>query len=162
MTSAQTGNSGRPGKSLLVLALFIAVTLVAGGAIGALTAPGEWYAALVKPSFNPPSWIFAPVWLTLYVLIGIAGWLVWSRDPHGPALKIWGGQQLLNWLWSPVFFAMHLLWPAVVVIVALFALIVTFIIVSAKIDRRASWLFVPYVLWVGFAAVLNISLAVLN
>ena len=68
----------------------------------------------------------------------------------------------MNWLWSPVFFAMHLLWPAVVVIVALFALIVTFIIVSAKIDRRASWLFVPYVLWVGFAAVLNISLAVLN
>lgn len=148
--------------SYVVLAGFILGVVFVGGLIGASTAPGEWYAGLAKPFFNPPNWLFAPVWLVLYILIGIAGWMIWRKEPYGLALKIWVAQQLLNWLWSPVFFSWRQLWPASVIIVAIFALIIAFIFVARKVDVRASWLFVPYAMWVGFASLLNISVAALN
>lgn len=145
-----------------MLAVFIAVVVGVGGFIGSMTAPGEWFAALNKPPFNPPNWLFAPVWLALYIMIGVAGWLVWRREPHGVVMKIWVAQQVLNWLWSPTFFAWQQLWLAVVIIVTILALIISFIVLARSVDRRASWLFVPYALWVGFASLLNISIAVLN
>lgn len=149
-------------KSYLMLAVFIAVVVVIGGVIGTATAPGEWYAALNKPPFNPPNWLFAPVWLVLYIMIGLAGWLVWRSEPTGVALKIWIAQQGLNWLWSPTFFAWQQLWLGAVIIVTMFALIIVFIVLAKRVDRRASWLFMPYALWVGFASILNISIAILN
>src|SRR6185437_4556277 len=91
------------------LALIPFLILVAGGglAIGFLTAPGEWYAGLAKPSFNPPNWLFAPVWTLLYVLIAIAGWRIWRRDAGGWPTRLWWAQLVLNFLWSPIFFAAH-------------------------------------------------------
>ncbi|MEP7174110.1 MAG: TspO/MBR family protein, partial [Aestuariivirga sp.] len=91
------------------LSLFYFLTLVVGCGlmIGFITAPGVWYAQLVKPTFNPPSWLFAPVWTALYILIAIAGWRTWQRNRAGWPMKLWWAQLLLNFLWSPVFFSAH-------------------------------------------------------
>lgn len=87
------------------LSLLGFLVLVIGGwlAIGYVTAPGEWYAGLVKPSFNPPGWIFGPVWTVLYVLIAVAGWRTFERDRRGWPMRLWWEQLALNLLWSPVF-----------------------------------------------------------
>ena len=139
----------------LALALFL--LLVAGGglAIGFLTAPGEWYAGLAKPPFNPPNWIFGPVWTVLYVLIAVAGWRVWRKDPGGWPIRLWWGQLALNFLWSPTFFAAHRIGLALVVILLLLAMIWAFIGASWRQDRVAAWLFAPYAVWVAFASALN-------
>lgn len=144
------------------LALFVALALGGGTAIGVLTGPDAWYAALAKPSFNPPNWVFAPVWSTLYVLIGIAGWLVWSRERSGPSMTLWWAQLVLNFLWSPAFFTFHRIDLALVVIVLLLATICAFIAMTARRQPAAALLFLPYGLWVGFATVLNGALWMLN
>lgn len=149
-------------RDAIALFIFLVLTVAVGGLIGWATAPGEWYAGLAKPAFNPPNWIFGPVWTTLYVLIAVAGWLVWRAEPSGTAMKFWVAQLLLNWAWSPVFFSMQAPSAAVVVILLLLAAIAGFIVVARNVDLRASWLFLPYAAWVGFAAVLNISIARLN
>jgi benzodiazapine receptor len=152
----------RSPRSWIVLIGFLLVVLGVGSLIGIVTAPGEWYASLEKPPFNPPSWLFAPVWTTLYILIAIAGWRTFERDARSPEMALWIGQMLLNWLWSPLFFVLHWLWPAVAVIVVLVALILTFIARTWRHDRVSAWLFVPYAAWVCFATLLNVSLALLN
>lgn len=148
--------------ALGMLAAFIVVVIAVGAGIGVSSAPGHWYEALIKPPFNPPNWIFAPVWGVLYVLIAVAGWRVFLADPSGIALRIWGGQMVLNWAWTPVWFSLHLPWPAFFIILALFALIIAFIAWCRQRDPVSAWLFVPYAAWVGFAAILNFSIAVLN
>jgi tryptophan-rich sensory protein len=136
---------------------------VGGGlAIGLLTAPGEWYAGLAKPSFNPPSWVFAPVWTVLYVLIAVAGWRIWRKHAGGWPMRLWWAQLALNFLWSPVFFAGHRVGLALVIVVLMLAVILAFIALSWRQDRPAAWLFTPYAAWVGFAALLNGSILVLN
>jgi len=144
--------------------LLVFLVLVVGGgiAIGIVTAPGAWYTALVKPSFNPPNWVFAPVWTVLYVLIAMAGWRLWRRDRLGWPTILWWGQLALNFLWSPVFFSMHRVDAALGVILLLFAATVGVIVTSWRHDRVTSWLFLPYALWVGFAAVLNGAILRLN
>jgi translocator protein len=127
--------------------------------------PG-WYAGLVKPPFNPPNWLFGPVWTLLYALMGIAAYLVYEKGRKEPkvrkALIIFAVQLALNALWSPVFFGAHALLGAAVVIVLLWAMILASIVLFSKISKAAAWLLVPYILWVSFATVLNISLYVLN
>lgn len=146
------------------LSLLGFLVLVVGGglAIGYLTAPGEWYADLAKPSFNPPGWAFAPVWTVLYVLIAVAGWRVWAKAPGGWPIWLWWAQIALNFLWSPVFFAAHQIALALLVILLLFAAILAFIALSWRQDRVAAWLFVPYAAWVGFASLLNGGIFALN
>jgi tryptophan-rich sensory protein len=146
------------------LALFVFLALVLGGglAIGYLTAPGEWYAQLAKPPFNPPNWLFAPAWTTLYVLIAVAGWRIWLRDRAGPAMKLWWVQLALNFLWSPTFFAAHQIGAAFAVILAMLAAILGFIAMAWPRDRTAALLFTPYALWVAFASTLNGAILVLN
>jgi len=161
MTHVQTTLHKSP-QNWFVLAGFLVLVIGAGSLIGIATAPAEWYAGLAKPPFNPPNWIFAPVWTFLYICIAIAGWRIWNRSPDSRAMKIWIGQLVLNWLWSPVFFTLHLLWPAAVVILTIAALIVWFIVEAGKKDRIAAVLFVPYLAWVSFASLLNISIAILN
>lgn len=146
----------------LALLLFVALAVGGGLAIGYLTMPGAWYAQLVKPAFNPPGWVFGPVWTVLYVLIGIAGWRVWRRDRAGWPMKLWWLQLALNFLWSPVFFAAHRIGLALVVVLLLLAAIVAFMVASWRQDRAAAWLFAPYALWVAFASVLNASIWALN
>ncbi len=150
-----TGNM----KSLLG---FLILTVGGGLAIGLFTLPGEWYAGLVKPSFNPPNWIFGPVWTALYIMIAIAGWRIYLRDPSGVAMKIWWVALALNFIWSPTFFGAQQLGIALVIILALLAAILAFIVTSRAADRPASHLFIPYAAWVGFATLLNGSLFVLN
>lgn len=144
------------------LVLFLALVLGGGLVIGYLTAPDEWYAALAKPVFNPPAWLFAPVWTVLYVLIAVAGWRVWRHARGGAAMKLWWAQLVLNFLWSPVFFAAHAIGAALGIIVLLLALILAFIGVTWRQDRAAAWLFVPYAAWVAFATALNAAIFSLN
>jgi tryptophan-rich sensory protein len=152
----------RTPRALILLAVFLAVVIGVGAVIGIATAPGDWYASLEKPPFNPPNWVFGPVWFALYVLIAIAGWRTFRREPGGTAMKLWVGQMALNWLWSPTWFTLHWLWPAFAVIVSILALILALIRVSWKDDRISAVLFVPYAAWVGFASLLNLSIAILN
>lgn len=149
-------------RNVLSLAGFLALVVGGGAVIGVLTGPGAWYAGLVKPPFNPPDWLFAPVWTVLYVLVAIAGWRLWRRQPGGSAMRLWWAQLALNFAWSPVFFSAHRIGIALAVIVVLFAAIVLFIITSRKQDLATAVLFVPYALWVAFASLLNASLLVLN
>lgn len=144
------------------LILFLALVLGGGLALGFLTAPGEWYAGLAKPSFNPPAWLFGPVWTMLYILIAIAGWRVWQCDRSGWPMTLWWVQLALNFLWTPVFFAAHQIGLALVVILLMLAAILAFIVTAWRLDRVAAWLFVPYATWVAFASLLNGSIWISN
>ena len=144
------------------LILFLALALGGGLLLGFLTTPGEWYAGLAKPSFNPPAWLFGPVWTTLYVMIAVAGWRTFERDRSSAPMKLWWVQLALNFLWTPVFFAAHQLGLALVVILLMLAAILGFIASARRVDRVAAWLFVPYAAWVAFASVLNGSIWALN
>jgi len=147
-----------------LVSLTLLLVLVVGGglAIGFLTAPAEWYAGLAKPTFNPPNWVFAPVWTVLYVLIAVAGWRSFERDRGGFAMKLWWGQLALNFFWSPVFFAAHWVGLALIVILVLFVVILAFIAAAWRQDRVAAWMFAPYAVWVAFASVLNSAIWLLN
>lgn len=146
------------------LSLFHFLALVLGGGlmIGFVTAPGEWYVLLAKPPFNPPSWLFAPVWTALYILIAIVGWRTWQRNRAGWPMKLWWAQLLLNFLWSPVFFSAHRIDLALVLILLLLLIILGFIVMSWRKDRMVAWLFAPYAVWVAFATLLNASIFSLN
>jgi translocator protein len=144
------------------LILFVVLVLGGGLAIGYLTAPGDWYAQLAKPAFNPPGWLFGPVWTVLYVLIAVVGWRIWWRDRGCWPMKLWWVQLVLNFLWSPVFFAAHQIGLALVVVLVLLGAIIAFIAASWQQDRIAAWLFVPYAAWVAFASLLNASIFALN
>ncbi|MFA6194248.1 MAG: TspO/MBR family protein [Patescibacteria group bacterium] len=150
----------------LIAAILIAES---AGIIGSLfTRPStpNWYATLARPSFNPPSWIFAPVWTALFLLMGIAAFLVWKRGWEKRevkiALGIFGGQLILNILWSALFFGLHSPLAAFVEIIILWLAILWTILAFRKISKTAAWLLVPYILWVSFAAVLNFLLMLLN
>lgn len=149
-------------KKYLSLLLFLVLVLGGGLLIGYATLPGGWYASLVKPPFNPPNWVFGPAWTLLYVLIAIAGWRTWRREPTGAAMKVWAVQLILNFAWSPTFFGAKMMGPALVVIVCLLASIVLFIASVWSRDRLSGWLFAPYAAWVAFATLLNASLLWLN
>ena len=149
-------------RSYLTLALFILLVLAGGTLIGLMTLPGEWYAGLAKPPFNPPNWIFAPVWTLLYIMVAVAGWRTWQRGPRSAAMALWFVQLAFNFVWSPVFFGAHRIGGALAVIVALLAAIIAFIVMAWPRDRIAALLFTPYAAWVAFATLLNGALWYLN
>lgn len=149
-------------RSTTSLLLFIALVLGTGIAIGVLNPPGAWYAALAKPSFNPPNWVFGPVWSIIYVLVAIAGWRTWRADRRGVAMALWWLQMALNLLWSPTFFTAHRPDIALAVILMLLAAILGFIARQWSYDRMAAMLFVPYAAWVAFASILNFEIVRLN
>jgi benzodiazapine receptor len=144
------------------LAAFLLLVVGGGLAIGVVTLPGEWYASLAKPAFNPPSWVFGPVWTLLYILIAIVGWRTWERDRAGMPMQFWFAQLAVNFLWSPVFFTAHRIDAALVIVLALLGCILGFIVTAWPRDRMAALLFAPYALWVGFATLLNASILALN
>jgi tryptophan-rich sensory protein len=141
---------------------FLILVMGGGLAIGYVTLPGEWYAGLTKPSFNPPGSIFGPVWTVLYLLIAVAGWRSFERDRRGWSMRLWWAQLVLNFLWSPVFFGAHRIGLALFVILLMLVAILAFVVASARQDRVAAWLFVPYAAWVAFASILNAAIFVLN
>lgn len=144
------------------LTAFVALVAGTGLAIGALNIPGDWYAGLNKPWYNPPDWLFAPVWSVLFVIIALAGYRTFERQPRGRAMKLWGLQLALNFAWSPIFFSLHEMAIAVFVIVLLLATILAFICICWRSDRPSAALFVPYAAWVAFAFILNASLVAMN
>ena len=152
---------------LFGLFVFVALCLLVSAAGGMVTATSvdTWYQALAKPSFNPPDWVFAPVWTTLYFLMGVSGWRIWrrraSRATRG-ALALFGLQLFLNFAWSAMFFGFQRIDLALIDIVILFVAIVANMILFWRIERLATLLLVPYAAWVVFAIVLNVSIWLLN
>lgn len=149
-------------RNWLLLGFFLLLVVGVGGLIGTQSIPGPWYEALEKPPFNPPNWIFGPVWFTLYVLIAIAGWRTFAIVGGDRAKLLWGAQMLLNWIWSPVWFNLQQPWVAFAIIVLLLVSILAFIGDRWQRDRLSALLFVPYAAWVGFASLLNLWIAIVN
>ena len=125
----------------------------------------SWYRRLRKPRFQPPSWVFAPVWTTLYGLMSLSAWRVWNR-PGGSrrswALALWGVQLGFNALWSPLFFRQHRPRAALADIAALSVSLAAYTGMARQVDRGAAWMMVPYLAWVGFASALNEEIVRLN
>ncbi len=151
-------------RPLLALSAWI-VACFAASAIGAFFMPGEWYAQLAKPAWNPPNWIFGPVWTALYLMMAVAAWRVWRLGGFGRQrrpLTLFFVQLALNAAWSPIFFGLKnpafafaeilLLWLAISLTIAAFR----------RVDRLAAGLLAPYLAWVSFAALLNFTLWRLN
>jgi translocator protein len=154
-------------KNFVALAGFLALCLSVAAIGGAVTRTSvyDWYQALVKPPFTPPDWVFSPVWITLYVLMGLAAWCVWRRvepDRRRSPLSAFGIQLGLNLAWSFIFFGARSIGWALIEIGFLWAAIAVTIRLFWRIDRLAGGLLVPYILWVSYAAVLNASIYALN
>jgi tryptophan-rich sensory protein len=134
---------------------------------GLVTGPsvGTWYRELAKPSFNPPDWLFGPVWTVLYAFIAVAGWSIWRLRPEPTvrsALWVYALQLFLNLSWSVLFFGLRSPAFGLIAICLLFIAIVVTIPVFWRLDQSAAWLLLPYLFWVGFAVVLNASIWALN
>lgn len=150
----------------LVMAVGIPLAVGAIGGIATASSVSTWYPTLAKPAWNPPDWLFGPVWTLLYILMGVAAWLVWRQgvDAHGVrgALILFGVQLLFNLAWSVVFFGLRRAGWALIEIVALWILILATLVAFYRLRPAAGWLLLPYQLWVTFATALNASIWLLN
>jgi tryptophan-rich sensory protein len=119
---------------------------------------------LSKPSWTPPNWAFPVAWTVLYLMIAIAGWLIWAtpHEERSLLLALWGGQLFLNAAWSYIFFGRKDIAVALLDIAALWGLIAAFIYLAWDVNQRAAWLFLPYLLWVSYAAALNAAISARN
>jgi translocator protein len=150
------------------LFISILIPLLVGGIAGMFTSSGVtgWYAVANKPWFNPPNWIFAPVWTLLYILMGIALFLVWKSETgkiiKQTAITLFAVQMVLNFFWSFIFFKLQQPGWAFAEIILMWIMILFTILWFGKISSPAAWLLVPYICWVSFAAVLNYSIWKLN
>jgi benzodiazapine receptor len=155
-------------KDVSKLAVTIVASLTAGaiGSIFTMAAIPTWYATLAKPPFTPPSWIFAPVWTLLYVLMGIAAFMIWRKGLENrqvrTALIFFLIQLVLNTLWSVAFFGLESPLYGLIVILILWVAILVTIVLFFKISKVSSILMWPYLLWVSFATILNSSILLLN
>lgn len=155
-------------RNAVQLILAITVPLAVGGLSGLATARGvaSWYPTLAKPSFNPPAWVFGPTWTVLYILMGVALFLVWRQglDTQGVRLALiaFGVQLMLNALWSIIFFRMQSPGWAFAEIILLWIAIIATLWAFWRVLPAAGWLLVPYLAWVSFAGVLNGSIWILN
>lgn len=153
-------------NNLLKLTIAVVASESAGaiGSVFTVSAIPSWYTGLIKPAFNPPAWVFGPVWIILYFLMGVSLWLVWKSNSDKKKRAIWlfAAQLILNAVWSPVFFGFHSIGDALTIIVLLWAAIVLTIFIFSKVSKAAAWLLIPYVLWVSFAVYLNYSIWMLN
>jgi len=137
--------------SLLVFLALVALAAVTGSKF----MPGPWYDALVKPAWTPPKWLFPVAWTVLYAMIAFAGWLVWKAQGLGPALVVWGIGLALNAAWSGIMFGERQIGWALVDLAGMWLTIVAFIVLAWPVDRTAAMLFVPYLVWVSYAAALS-------
>ena len=151
-------------RSWTGLAVWLGVTFLAA-AVGSRFLPGEWYAALEKPAWTPPDAVFGPVWTFLYATMGVAAWLVWKEAGFAAArlaLGVYLAQLVVNAAWSWLFFGLHRIGWALADIVLLLLLILLTLLLFWRRSRVAGLLLIPYLLWVGFAAALNLALLRLN
>lgn len=155
----------RDGREALALAALVAAcfAVAATGALVTVPAVAGWYQGITKPWFNPPAWVFGPVWTVLYALMGWAAFLAWRRRGlFSRQLALFGAQLLLNGLWSPVFFGLGRPGAALIVLAALWVAIALTLVAFWQTERRAGVLLIPYLAWVSFAAVLNAAIWRLN
>lgn len=152
------------GQALIAVLICEAVGVLAGWATQ--TSVGTWYPTLTKPTFAPPDWVFAPVWVVLYALMGIAAFLVWKRSTEDrasqAALVLFGIQLLLNGSWSFAFFGARSPILGLIVILVLWGVLVWTVDRFFRVRRVAGWLLVPYLLWLTYAVALNVGIWVLN
>lgn len=151
------------------IALFVVLCLAVGfmSSKVTITSIETWYPTLEKPFFNPPKWIFAPVWTTLYVLMGIAAGRIWNKINQEKELVKKGllffmVQLALNALWSYLFFGLQNILLATIEIILLWLIIYETYLIFRKIDKKASYLLIPYLIWVGFASILTLTIYILN
>lgn len=153
---------------MLKLVTSVMVCLLGGFAGSFFTSSSleSWYLQLKKPALNPPSWVFAPVWTALYIMMGVAAYLVWEKWPKdrsaGPALALFALQLALNFTWSPAFFGARSPLLGLVVIMLMWAAIAATLVLFYRVSPPAAYLLVPYLVWVSFAVYLNASIFYLN
>ncbi len=145
-------------KSLVV---FLVITFAAA-ATGTISQPDAWFNALAKPSFNPPTWLFAPVWTLLYIVMAVAAWRVYRIDGIRAAIVLWFVQLVVNAAWTPLFFGLHRIDFALADILLLIVLIVATTTAFFRRDRLAGLLMIPYLAWVCFATALTFAIWTLN
>ena len=152
------------GRRTLVLVGWLALCFAASGT-AVFVSTGGWYADLRKPSWNPPAWIFGPVWTLLYVMMAVAAWLIWREGgwkAQGQALGLFLLQWLLNALWTPLFFGMHRSGLAFAEIIMLWLVLAATLGLFWRVRKAAGALLMPYLAWVSFAAALNFTIWRLN
>lgn len=155
-------------RNSLKFAASILMCLLIGviGSVPTLSSIPTWYSHLVKPTFNPPNYLFGPVWSVLYILMGISFYIIWKKGFKSKktkqAMTLFFTQLILNAIWSPVFFGYKNILLALIVIVFLWLFILRTILAFAKIDKLAGYLLYPYFAWVSFASILNFSIWILN
>jgi tryptophan-rich sensory protein len=162
----EIASPGQLRMSYLRWALFtVPLIVVIGSAMGYLSNSGyqnNWFAILVKPALTPPGWVFGVVWPILYTMLGLAIAMVLNARRargRGIAITLFSLHMLLNFAWSPVFFRLHQVWPAFWIIAAMLVSAIVVTVLFARIRKAAAWLLVPYMVWLGFAAMLNLSIA---
>jgi tryptophan-rich sensory protein len=146
----------------LVISILIPFLASAIGGLFTARSVSTWYVTLIKPSFNPPSWVFGPVWTILYLMMGIALYLVWIKKKEVKAFIAFGTQMFLNVLWSVLFFGLQKPLYAFVEIILLWIAILFTIIYFYRINKTSAYLLIPYISWVSFAAFLNFFIYILN
>ena len=156
--------SDSTGGQALALVGWLALCLAASGS-AVFVSTGDWYARLNKPAWNPPGWIFGPVWTLLYIMMGVSAWMVWREGgwktqsrPLGLFLLQW----LFNVLWTPLFFGAHRVGLAFAEILLLWLALAATVILFRRVSKPAALLLIPYLAWVSFAAVLNLTIWQLN
>lgn len=155
-------------KRFTRIAICVSICLVVGfiAAMATQSSVHDWYVKLNKPIFNPPNWLFAPVWTILYILMGVAAGMVWNKGFYHKwvktALYHFGIQLILNAFWSVIFFGLKLPLVALFIIIGLFILLLPTYKWFKVVDKRAAYLLLPYLIWVAFAAVLNFEIWRLN
>ena len=153
-----------PKKHILALVVLLILCFAVAGVGGLATAPSipNWYAGLAKPSWTPPGWVFGPVWSVLYLSMAVAAWLIWRRGDAVVPMTLFGIQLTFNVAWSWLFFGLHSPGAAFIDIVLLWMAIAATTVVFWRRSTLAGVLFVPYLIWVSFAAVLNFAIWRLN
>ena len=152
-------------NKFLSFTLFALITYSASaiGGFATISFKEPWYSQLIKPSFNPPDWIFAPVWTTLYLIMTIAIWFFWhSKNRNMNTVYIYFIHLIFNTTWSIIFFVFHNILLALIVLFILIILIITLIIRFKRVNLLSAYLMIPYLLWCCFALILNMSLLILN
>ena len=147
--------------SLLILLLVTFIAPVIGSYVTSVFKE-PWYSEIIQPSFNPPSWVFPPVWTTLYVMMSIAIWRVWIAFFNSRILKLYFFHLFFNCIWSIIFFGFHQIGLALINIIVILFFIIILMKEYLKIDKLSFYLMIPYFLWSSFALVLNASILILN
>ena len=152
-------------NKFLTFILFFFITYSASliGGLATINFKEPWYSQLIKPSFNPPDWIFAPVWTTLYLMMTVAIWFFWhSKNRNMNTVYIYFIHLIFNTTWSIIFFVFHNIFLALIILIILIVLIIILIVKFKRVNLLSTYLMIPYLLWSCFALILNVNLLILN